>query len=154
MTAKVDLPTVRKAAYAIKRGNKIGEGAYRAVYKTKSGKWVYKVNTGYGTGIGSNGSEYATYVSVKNSVKLPDGVKLPEMHMVGEYIAAEYVDGEHPTNWCSPGPYGFHDNGCPGVDTCWAAKVNDVKINDLHPYNVMVTKDGTVYIIDLGHGEK
>lgn len=151
------VPTMRQARYAKVAGRNIGDGSYRKVYKTPRGKWVFKVNRTddeYGRRYGNEG-EYKTYLKLKDSNILPDGVKLPEMHLLSDgTLAAEYVKGEHPKNWCSPDYHGSWGSDCDGTGDCWANKFKDggFPVKDMHPENVIVTEDGTVYIIDLGHG--
>jgi hypothetical protein len=144
----------------ITSGIKIGEGSCRKVYATKYGKWAVKVNI-YRKVYGGNTTEYNTYLDFKNK-PLPEGVKIPEMHLLKDGIlVVERIKGKHPTNWCEndfhveavSGDEYEYSTECPGLDKCWAEKTKDVKIKDLHPYNVKVLRDGTVYIIDLGHGE-
>lgn len=150
------LPTQRKARYAVKYGRKVGSGSYRTVYRTSRSRWVYKVDNESTWGEHGNREEYEAYISLRNNNRLPEGVKLPEMHLVGRYLAAEFIEGKHPTSWCTPSRYKDyspdHYENCSGAD-CWATKCNGTPINDLHKDNVIVTDDGTVYIIDIGHGE-
>lgn len=143
-------PTLRKAMYAVHHGKMIGEGAYRVVFRTRSGKWVYKVNSTTER-VGGNFTEWKTYNRLLNSNILPVGVKLPEMHYLnGGILAAEYIKGRHPEVECYPE---YHDEDlCPGKDLCWAEKIKGVPISDLHFENVLITDDGTIYIIDLGFG--
>jgi hypothetical protein len=148
-------PSFKHARKAITDGKLIGAGSYRKVYGTDHGKWVYKVNTQTGY-MGSNASEYDTYLRRKES-EMPDGVKLPEMHLLeGNILAAERIKGVHPKNWCE---LGYHPDGtddysapCPGLDKCWAERTKHLGFRDLHPFNVIETPKGDVYIIDLGHG--
>lgn len=155
--ATENLPTQRKARYAVKFGRKIGEGSYRTVYKTIRSRWVYKEDIHGSYGSHGNREEFEAYTSLSNNNRLPNGVKLPEMHMVGNYLAAEYIKGKHPANWCTPSRYrdykADHYSNCPGEKECWATKCNGVPVNDLHNENVIITADGTIYIVDVGHGE-
>lgn len=148
------VPSVRTARYALKKGKVIGSGAYRRVYKSKRGKWVYKVDKTDVYGNHGNTEEYATYQLLKTR-QLPPGVKIPEMHMLPNgVLAAEYIDGVQPKNWCSPD---YHGSNCSERyspdEACWARSfVNSpIYFADLHNGNVVV-KDGVVYVIDLGHG--
>ncbi len=151
-------PTVRKAHYAMTHGKIIGEGSYRRVFRTRGSRWVYKVNMTTHR-IGSNDLEWRTYLKYANSVTLPEGVKIPEMHYLnGGIIASEYIEGVHPENECykdwhlTKGTPDFDGPFCPGVDKCWAEKIKGIEISDLHYENVLVANDGTIYLIDLGHG--
>lgn len=152
------VPTLERAKEIIKNGLLIGEGSYRRVYATKYGKWAVKVNI-FRRHYGGNAAEYDTYLDLK-SKQMPEGIKIPEMHLLrGGILVVERVKGRHPTNWCE-GSYHVTDNRgvfhystvCPGLDRCWAEKTKASKIQDLCPQNVKVLRDGTVYIIDLGHG--
>jgi hypothetical protein len=143
------IPTLRKARYAIEKGTLIGEGSYRKVYRTRRGKWVYKVNIG-GKGVGSNRWEWNTYQDYHDNLNLPENVRIPQMHYLPNgIIAAEYVNGKEPNNDCYRD---YHVSSCPGVDVCWAEKVKNVPISDIHYQNVLITDGGLIYIIDLGHG--
>lgn len=150
MVARVEgLPTERKAMYAIYHGKVVGEGSYRKVFRTGRSRWVYKVDTTRES-VGSNSYEWQTYLEYCNA-KLAKGVKIPEMHLIdGNIIACEYIKGKHPKNECYRD---YHVEECPGEDNCWAEKVKNIKIADIHFQNVLISKDGTIYIIDLGHGE-
>lgn len=145
-------PNLSRAIHAISFGNMIGEGSYRRVFRTPRGKWVYKVDYSEGARrIGSNAYEWKTYQKFFNSETLPANVRIPEMHYIsGGIIAAEYIKGIEPENDCYRD---YHVDLCPGVDKCWAEVVKNVGIADIHYQNVLITKDGTIYIIDLGHGE-
>lgn len=149
-------PTVKTAEYALDKGEIIGSGAYRYVYKTKRSKWVYKVNKANSWGSHGNKEEYETYLSVKRKGSLPPGVKMPEMHLLENgVLAAEYIKGKHPQSSCSPRYHDF-DNNCSellGQGECWARKFADVNLYDIHCYNVIIGDDGYIYVIDLGHGE-
>lgn len=148
------VPNVRTARYALKKGRMIGAGAYRKVYKSKRGQWVYKVDKTDCYGKHGNAEEYETYLILKAS-QLPPGVKIPEMHLLPNgVLAAEYIDGVQPKNWCSPD---YHGSNCSEhfdkTSSCWARKfVNSpIFFADLHNGNVVVKGD-VVYVIDLGHG--
>ena len=148
------VPSVRTARYALKKGRIIGSGAYRKVYKSQRGKWVYKIDKDDTYGNHGNAEEYETYKILKTR-QLPPGVKLPEMHMLPNgVLAAEYVDGVQPNSWCSPD---YHGSNCSEYrdkdNTCWARRFANSPIffADLHNGNVVI-KDDVVYVIDLGHG--
>lgn len=144
------LPTLRKARYAANNGSVVGEGSYRTVFRSRGSRWVYKFNVKPSTNLGSNAEEWKTYSRYKNEV-LPDGVYFPEMHFLnGGVIAAEFIKGEHPENDCYRE---YHVDSCPGLDKCWAERIKHVKISDIHYQNVLITKTGEIYLIDLGHGE-
>ncbi len=146
-----DVPTLRKARNAKRIGKMVGSGCFRKVFRTGSSKWAYKFDKSEGsTGNGSNYSEYQTYLAIKDSGRLPESVRLPEMHLLeGNILAVEYVKGKHPDNWCDPD---YHVSRCPGKDKCWAGRFQRSPIRDMHNQNVILTKDGTLYLIDLGHG--
>ncbi len=144
------LPTLRKARYAAQHGRVVGEGAYRIVYRSKRGKWVYKFNLRPSKKLGSNAEEWKTYLKHKDT-ELPKGVYFPEMYMLnGGIIAAQFIKGRHPENECYRD---YHTDDCPGIDKCWAERIKYVKVSDVHYANVLITKDGDIYLVDLGHGE-
>lgn len=152
MTAK---PNVRTARYALKAGRMFASGSYRKVYKTVKAKWVYKVDREDTFDQHGNREEYQTYLSMKD-LTLPEGVKIPEMHLLNNgVLAAEYIQGETPPNWCSSD---YHASNCTERNhnprPCWARKFAgmDITVKDLHNGNVVVTENGDVYIVDLGHG--
>ena len=150
MARMEDFPTLRKAMYAFANGKIIGEGEYRTVYRLRSGRWVYKVDSHTHNSVGTNLWEWETYKRY-SQIELPENVKFPEMYLLeGNVIAAEYVKGKHPDNECYRTE---HVDSCPGKDVCWAEAVKDIPIGDLHSENVLISPNGTVYIIDLGCGE-
>jgi predicted Ser/Thr protein kinase len=155
MSRMVKVPTVRMAKIARSRGSIIGPASvFRLVYKCKTSKYVFKflrgdTNRSRRT---ANAREYAVYTILKETVTLPDGVKLPEMYLLADgTLAAEYIDGYHPNESTCDG-YGHSRKKCPGLDSCWATKVLEVGLRDIHHQNVLITDDGTVYIIDLDGG--
>lgn len=154
MSKIVKVPTVRMSLMAKSRGEKIGPpSAYRDVFKCKTSRFVYKFPGGrYYDAIGANEREYATYLKILSSMILPQGVKVPEMHLLENgALAAEYIDGRHPDyNGCSGS--GHESYRCKGEDRCWATKVILLGLRDMHYQNVIVTEDGTVYLIDLDGG--
>ncbi len=134
--------------YARKHGKLIGVGSCREVYKTPRGKYVYKFDRPdspwYATGL--NIHEYHTYQNLIKNYTLPDGVKLPKMKLIDGVLVAEYIKGKHPEGLCC-------DSGhyCGDESKCWSSKLKGLPLRDMHRYNVIVTKDGTLYLIDLGH---
>ncbi len=140
--------------------NEIGSGCYRTVYRKGNSKWVVKVDS---QGI-VNQREYDNYLSIRPSLSNPS-LRLPEMHMVGRYLVAEYIDGKEGDRYCwdtsidyfATGDYkayytkGCRNDSCTQGDNCWAELTKEIsrQIADIHYSNVMV-KDGIVYIIDLG----
>lgn len=138
----------------------VGAGAFRTVYRKSGSRWVIKST--YDAKV--NEREYANYLRIKPSMSNPS-LRLPEMHMVGEYLIAEYVDGiEGDENcWNSNIKWAgdwkaYYTKGCADPDNCsagancWAELTKEISatVADLHSNNVRVTNDGTVYIIDLG----
>lgn len=142
-------PTRSSVRYALQYGIKIGEGLYREVYKTKRGKWVYKIDFDPSNSCG-NADEYEAYLKVKALPEL-EGVRVPEMHYIDGVLVAEYIEGYHPDYSCYTD---FHVPECTDHKGCWINKITGwaARIADLHSENVKITDDGTVYIIDLGFG--
>jgi hypothetical protein len=155
MLLKEKVPTLEEIQAILSGADKIGEGSWRTVYRVPGSRWVIKVDTPedfYGDDDnGDNAAEYVAYLELKNSGLLTDYIKIPEMHLIGEYIVAEYIEGEHPENSCWTG---FHTEYCPGTKNCWRTKFNDCGFHnhDLHSDNIKITDDDVIYIIDLGAG--
>jgi RIO-like serine/threonine protein kinase len=128
----------------------IGSGCSRTVYRIPGSPWVYKEDTS--SNCDQNETEFANYNIMKYS--LPIGIYLPEMHMVGNNIlAAEFIDGKHPVGLdCYTG---FHAKNCRNTEReewCfWThhAEAVDSVIGDSHSYNVKISTDGRIYILDL-----
>jgi serine/threonine protein kinase len=138
-----------RTEYVRTHGQFVGSGCYRNVYKAKTGKYVYKFDSFNHCGEGSNTHEYATYKFLCENYDMPEGVKLPKMELVDGVIVAQYIKGEHP-DYCYP-QHCYESSSCKKFG-CWALKLKNFPVNDLHSDNILVTKDGTIYIIDLGNG--
>lgn len=148
-------PTVRMAKINRTRGNQIGcPSAFRDVFKCKTSKYVYKFvrPSRWEVSQQSNSREYANYLKMKEILILPDGVKLPEMHLLADgTIAAQYIKGVHPQyTGCNESSH--HNKNCPGIESCWATKIIPLGLRDVHHQNVLIAADGTIYIIDLDGG--
>jgi tRNA A-37 threonylcarbamoyl transferase component Bud32 len=143
-------PSKATVRYIKAKGKFIGQGICREVFKTPRGKWVLKVNKNAGRLNGNNRDEYEAYMLLSR-VKLPEGVKLPEMYLFGDDLVAQFVKGYHPKTSCSPD---YHSSRCEDVDTCYANRFQGWKVSiaDLHNENVIIGDDGNVYLIDLGFG--
>lgn len=155
------LPTVAEIEAAIKVGNLVGAGIFRSVYRIRDTKWVVKVEC-YGEGV--NQKEYETRERLAPSMTR-ENLRFPEMHMIGEYLIAEYVQGSsgdreckgshtyknalcHYSKGCARKDYGT----CPDNGNCWAEITKEVSrvVADIHQNNVIITDDKIVYVIDLG----
>jgi hypothetical protein len=125
----------------------LASGCYRRVYYKPGSKWVYKIGD-----LTSNKREYETYLKFRPS--LTDDIRFPEMHLLKNgVIAAEYIEGNQGDIRC----WGYSNNGCSRncATDCWAKRIHFLSkmIRDLHYGNIRITKDNTIYIIDLGEGE-
>lgn len=153
MQATAQAFTLEEIEVALSDADEIGSGAWRKVYRVPGSRWVIKVDSpeDYFPGGGDNAAEYAAYLELINSGLLTNTIRVPEMHFVGGYIVAEYVEGEHPENSCWPG---FHTELCPGKDSCWRTEFVGCGFDslDLHSNNIKITDDGSIYMIDLGGG--
>lgn len=150
MAANVKAPTAGTVRYVKTVGALIGEGAYRKVFKTKRGKWVVKEDKCPTANNGTNSHEYETYLKLRKS-DLPEGVKLPEMHLINGHIVAEFIDGHHPASSCTGD---WHSSYCEDPKTCYSNRFLgwNVQVRDLHTENMLIGKDGNVYLIDIGFG--
>jgi hypothetical protein len=149
-----EIPTTRKAKYAISKGNLIGEGAFRNVYRTGKSQWVYKVDNGDWTADyhGTNSAEMTNYKKIRAMLTENGKVRVPEMRLIGkDIIAAEYVNGEFPA-YCES--YRCECKESELFDgRCWIDVVKQAvnrELFDIHAGNVKIAPDGTIYIIDLG----
>jgi hypothetical protein len=133
---------------AINNGEVIGQGAYRRVFRKGRSKYVFKVNI---SSCDSNSREISQYHAVKAT--LPKGVKMPEMILLENgVVAAEYIKGVFPEggSFCA---ITYHDDDCDDNATCWAEpfiRTPGFSYYDVHRYNLIRTKDGTLYLIDVG----
>lgn len=159
LQSAIDLPepTLADAHEAIDYGTMIGAGAFRSVYRYGNDPWVYKVNHDVNSRSG-NAQEFATYEFFTALNILPENVRLPKMVLLGDILAAEFIEGRQPED-CYPAYTGnrwkydaYHEPDCLGVDKCWAHIVGSTNIKDVHSYNVVQTETGTVYLVDLGNG--
>jgi hypothetical protein len=82
------------------------------------------------------------------------------MHLIGEYLLAEYIEANEQLSACTKWN---HDYACPQYvysadgtrrDKCWIDKLREmgIQVNDIHYDNVR-KRDGIYYLIDLGHGD-
>ncbi len=141
----MNTPSVKEADRAKKEGKLIGTGAYRKVYRPGDSPWVYKFNNYAGTRSG-NREEYTRYLRLKS--KFPKkNIYLPEMQIFDNgVLAAQYIEGKHPFATCYPF---IHE--CKNEKSCFWTYYDFVEdiIGDAHSENVIVTKSGHVYLIDL-----
>ncbi len=144
-------PTVNTVRRIKAKGVKIGQGMYREVWRTQRGKWVLKIDRCPNAWSGTNREEWKTYLKLKALNNLPEGVRIPEMHMVDGNLLVQYVKGRHPKSSCSPD---WHSSECEGRENCYANRFRgwNSSVRDMHNQNVMIGDDGYVYIVDLGFG--
>lgn len=141
-------PSVAEAVKAVCTGRLFPAGSYRDVYHLPGSKWVYKVDIPHSwTNRGGNKDEYAAYLELKDN--LPNSIKIPEMHLLDNgMLAAQFIDGESPSANC--GRY-YHD--CQDQENCfwteYGPSIHEVT-RDGHFQNVIVSREGDVYVIDLG----
>lgn len=148
------LPTVAESEKAIDEGSSkylLGCGKDREGYHIPGSRWVYKLAKYPEDRVNEN--EYQRYIEITQSGRLPENVRIPEMHLLPNgVIAAEYVDGDRPR--CS---WRAHDEH-PSDYVCWKDSLRKVE----HDFNMsdssaacnlrLTTIDGAeiLYIIDLG----
>lgn len=150
----LDVPSLDEAQAARYYGEQIGRGAYRTVYRLPGSRWVYKFqNDGWAYNTDSNAHEFHNYSTKRET--LPQGVDFPEMHLLGNVIAAEYVDGvlamnAHESTWKRDGYTNICNCESHRASQCWQKAISTINMKDLHGRNVMIRKDGKILIIDIG----
>ena len=149
-----DMPTVEECQEAINSyDNFVGAGCDRRSYRIPGSRWVYKVAK-----IPSNRVNEKEYHRYQNFLaeRLPYGVAIPEMHLLPNgVIAAEYIDGEKPDQYCD-NHYSHYED----YEACWQNWVNEFSgQTGLWDASVLCNmrfirneagKVIKVYIIDLG----
>lgn len=156
-----EIPTLSEIETAIKANVYVGAGVFRSVYRIPNTPWVVKVDYDGKT----NRKEYNNRERLAPSLT-KDNVRFPEMHLVGKYLIAEYVQGRTGDPACKNNAdlkdgWRYHyskgcarkDSGtCPENGECWAEATKEVSecIADVHQNNVIITEDKIVYVIDLG----
>lgn len=156
---RTDLPTLEEIKTICAQGHEIDGGAHRVVFRKPGSDWVIKVDYEKGK---VNQREYDNYQRFSSTLS-NERVKFPEMHMVGPYLVAEYIDGSHGNLDCwGNAQYregkAHYVNGCDAGEACtagelcWAELTREASqhIADLHYKNVKVTSESTVYVIDIG----
>ncbi len=151
------IPTVEEIQSAIRNDNFIGAGLYRQVYRIPGTKWVVK--TDYDGE--ANKREYQAYLRYAPSMSRPN-LRFPEMRMVSNYLIAEFIEGEEGSHMCwsgsvyKDGKYYYsrgcsRKNRCPNGKNCWARITRQLsrRIPDIHYGNVLISKEGIVYVIDI-----
>lgn len=150
-TLVVDLPSVEDSEYARAYGAKVGQGAFRAVYRIPGSQWAYKFERtdeeAWFKDTNPNAVEFRNFTQHRD--KLPEGVDFPEMVMLDNgAIAVQFVDGML--------AYQSHDDwqDCEcrshGLVKCWLVMIENVRLRDMHGKNVMIGSDKVIYIIDIG----
>jgi predicted Ser/Thr protein kinase len=157
-TLVVDLPSVEDSEYARHYGHKVGQGAFRAVFRIPGSRWAYKFERTdaecWFKDRTANLTEMRNYAEQKDN--LPEGVAFPEMILLDNgAIAVKFVDGLTAVkSHCDR----YDDCNCSshGLTKCWLDLISGINIRDLHGRNVMISpKDKKVYIIDIGEfGER
>jgi hypothetical protein len=145
-------PTTALAKRALTEGYTVGsKSAYRRVWKTPHGKYVYK-ELRYEDDTESmqaNNREYATYLRLLKRT-LPAGIFLPKMYLLDNgVLAVEYISGFHPIKECSSDcdlTFFCKDHGC------WRDRIRSLRIRDLHDNNVRMNGKGEVFLIDIDGG--
>ncbi len=150
-TLTVDLPSVEESEYARVYGNKVGQGAFRAVYRIPGSDWAYKFertdDDAWFKERNPNAKEMKNYTEHRD--KLPEGVDFPEMLMLDNgAIAVRFIDGMLAGTIHAD----YRECVCAshGIVGCWAEKAESTGFQDMHGKNVMVGKDKVIYIIDIG----
>ena len=150
-TLVVDLPSVEESEYARTYGDKIGQGAFRAVYRIAGSGWAYKFERtdeeAWFKDTKPNTTEMRNYTQHRD--KLPEGVDFPEMVMLDNgAIAVRFIEGVLTENIHAD----WKDCICAshGIVGCWAKKVESTGFRDMHGRNVMLGNDKVLYIIDIG----
>jgi hypothetical protein len=147
MDTLIDVPSIENANYALEHGKCIGIGSFRQVYHLTGSKWVYKFERG---NEGTNHEEYCN--SIRYANQLPENVFIPEMVMLSNgVIAAELITGI----LVSSLHYGWDDDcSCKeyNLAVCYQQYIEPMtsKVFDLSGSNVILTREGKVYLIDLG----
>lgn len=100
-------------------------------------QWVFKFNKYDSNGPGTNRCEWETYQFLNDNYEFPEDVDVPYMEYIDGVIVAERIYGEK--LWWATNK------------TEWM-KLSTVPIRDLSYDNVMLSDNGTIYIIDLGNG--
>ncbi len=152
------IPTLKDIEAAIVSPNFISAGLYRSVYRIPGTKWVVKRDSTNGE---SNRAEYKAYLRYSPSMSRPN-LRFPEMRMVGKYLIAEFIVGEQGSHMCwggsvRKGNKHYYSRGCnrkdkcPNGKNCWARLTRQLsrRIPDIHYANVIVTREGVVYVIDI-----
>lgn len=151
-TLVLDLPSVEESEHARRYGNMIGRGAFREVFHIPGTEWAYKFertdeNAWFKTSK-PNLVEIENFTNHRD--KLPYGVDFPEMLMLDNgVVAVKFIKG------VLAGTVHGDWNDCVcashGIPDCWALKVANIPLKDLHGKNVMICpEDKKIYIIDIG----
>ena len=149
-------PSVEEANKAVSEGMKIGEGAYRMVYRLPGSDWVYKVSVGFYGGA-PNEDEYENYRHIIKSPEKYEGFNIPETVLLDNgMIAQRYIKGNRAPYDCSMAPFSPEYYRCTckdeyGFSECWYSTTGIIEDN--HSGNVIISTNGDggfdIWVIDL-----
>ncbi|MHC1711838.1 MAG: protein kinase family protein [Solidesulfovibrio sp.] len=88
----------------------------------------------------------------KNVVRIYNYHLFPD-HCTG-YILMEYVDGQNVEDFANSHPEQLNELFVQVVDGFRYLESNNILHRDIRPHNIIVRRDGTVKIIDLGFGKQ